>query len=466
MNAYTITRAAGARLRSAALLALLGTAACSPDEILSVTDPDVVNAAEVRSADGANGVRIGALSRLNAATSGGESLFLLGGLLADEYRSGDTFTQRNETDQRNVGYINANVSDAMRFTQRARVAAQQAIDLLAQYDPEAPARNVAEMYFVQAYTENLLADHFCSGIVLSTVKDGVEIYGSQLTGTEVWERALAHADSGLALFGAADTTAADRRVRYALQVTKGRILLNLERYADAAAAVAGVPTDFRYEMQHSSTSRENQIWALNNSARRWTVSNGEGGPTINYATANDPRVPVCRGGDTQCRAIGVTNSRVFDSGSTLPLYAQRLWPTRDASVVILSGIEARLVEAEAQLESDPTGATTLATLNTLRASAAATGVSGLTALTPQTTEAARVTQLFRERAFWLFSRGTRLGDMRRLMRQYDRTEAEVFPTGAYVKGGNYGTAVNFPIPQAEENNPNVPRNQTCLDREP
>ena len=68
---------------------------------------------------------------------------------------------------------------------------------------------------------------------------------------------------------------------------------------------------------------------------------------------------------------------------------------------------------------------------------------------------------FRERAFWLYSTGHRLGDLRRLIRQYGRGAETVFPTGAYFKGGLYGTDVNLPIPQEEENNANF---TACLDR--
>ena len=34
---------------------------------------------------------------------------------------------------------------------------------------------------------------------------------------------------------------------------------------------------------------------------------------------------------------------------------------------------------------------------------------------------------FREKAFWKFGRGQRLGDLRRLVRQYGRTQDKVFP---------------------------------------
>ena len=68
---------------------------------------------------------------------------------------------------------------------------------------------------------------------------------------------------------------------------------------------------------------------------------------------------------------------------------------------------------------------------------------------------------FREKAFWTFGRGQRLGDLRRLVRQYNRTPANVFPTGDFFKGGQYGSDMNLPIPQAEFNNQNF---KGCLDR--
>jgi starch-binding outer membrane protein, SusD/RagB family len=91
-------------------------------------------------------------------------------------------------------------------------------------------------------------------------------------------------------------------------------------------------------------------------------------------------------------------------------------------------------------------------------------VTGLAPLPLEATPAAQVNQLFRERAFWLFGRGTRTGDLRRLIRQYGRTEDSVFPTGDWHKGGPYGDDVNVPVPQAEQNNPNVPQGQVCLNR--
>jgi len=69
--------------------------------------------------------------------------------------------------------------------------------------------------------------------------------------------------------------------------------------------------------------------------------------------------------------------------------------------------------------------------------------------------------MFRERAFWMFGTGHRLGDLRRLIRQYGRTAETIFPTGAYPKGGNYSTDVNIPLSADEANNPHF---AGCTDR--
>jgi len=456
------------RLRRTAALALVAfaLASCNATDVLEVEDPDIINPGDTRSQAGANAVRLGALARLNAATSGGtfngtafvvEGFLLLSGLFADEWNNGDSFIARQEIDQRNITFQNNFLTDANRGLHRARLSAEQAVELLKEFNPTGPAAQLAEMHFVQAYIVNLMAENYCSGLVFSSVVDGVAVFGSQITTTAAFEKALTHANDGLALI--TGTTAADLRVKYALQVTRGRILTNLNRQADAATAVAGVPTTFRYDMLHSLTVTKNQVYELNNLARRYSVSTGEGTNGLNFATAGDPRVPVCTGGDAACRAVGVTQNR-RDDLSASPLLVQLLWPTPETSFPIASGIEARMIEAEAQLKAgNSSGA--LATLN-----AARTTVTGLAPLADAGTAAGRVDQLFRERAFWLFGRGNRVGDLRRLIRQYNRTADTVFPKGAWHKGGNYGSDVTIPIPQAEENNPNVPSGQTCLNRDP
>jgi len=435
------------------VVAAAALASCSVPEMLEVNDPDIINPAQVSSPAGATAVKNGAFARLAAATSGDESLFLLGGLFTDEWINGDSFIERWQIDQRSVVYSNSYLTAAYRVLHRTRSSAEQAIPLLQQYIPTGPKADIAEMYFVMAYVENLMAEAFCSGLVFSNTL--TQEYGTQITTAETYALALAHADSGLALV--TGSSEADARVRNALAVTKARILLNQGKgnFAAAATAVSQVPTNYGYRIFHSVNASSNQFWSLNISARRYSVADREGGNGLPFVSANDPRIPTCVGGTAGCP---VTQTVRDDAGS--PMVAQRLWTDRLTAVDIVSGVEARLIEAEAMLNANnPAGA--LAKLNELRAT-----VTGLAPLTDAGTPEARVTQLYNERAFWRFGRGTRLGDLRRLVREYGRSATAVFPTGAWHKGsGSYGPDVNFPIPQAEENNPNVTSSGgMCLDR--
>lgn len=196
----------------------------------------------------------------------------------------------------------------------------------------------------------------------------------------------------------------------------------------------------------------NAFWSLNVNARRYSVSDNEGVNGLNFATANDPRLPVC---ETPC--AGVTRPD-RDDGSR-PLYVQMLWTSDNSPVTLLNGINARMIEAEAQFRAnDP--AAMIATLNDARAT-----VPGLDPLTDPGTDEARLSLLFRERAFWHFGLGQRFGDLRRLVRQYNLPANSVWPTGDWHKaGGVYGDDVTIPIPFAERNNPNAPDGPICIDR--
>ena len=61
-----------------------------------------------------------------------------------------------------------------------------------------------------------------------------------------------------------------------------------------------------------------------------------------------------------------------------------------------------------------------------------------------------------------------VGDLRRLAYQYGRPIETVFPTGRFNGSASqrFGTDVSFPVPFAEANNPNVPANETCMNRNP
>src|SRR5690606_150690 len=152
----------------------------------------------------------------------------LSGMFADEYINGDSFIARQEIDQRIITTQNSFLNTANRALYRARLSGEQAVQLLAEFSPDAPGWHTAEMHFVQAYVINFLAAHYCNGLVFSTVIEGREEFGSPITTAQAFENALDQVTLGLAAMSGTGADAA--RVENALKVLHGRILLNLNRY--------------------------------------------------------------------------------------------------------------------------------------------------------------------------------------------------------------------------------------------
>src|SRR4051812_42834988 len=152
--------------------AILAAAGCSnvKDQLLEPQQPSIIGPNQVGSASSADGLRVGALSRLRTATSGGESMWMLGGLITDEWKSGDTFSQRNDTDQRAITTDNANVNSFYVAEHRVRGAAKDALDAMKTYLPE-PKANFAQMYWAMALAEDMLSESFCNGATIGVTND-------------------------------------------------------------------------------------------------------------------------------------------------------------------------------------------------------------------------------------------------------------------------------------------------------
>ena len=346
----------------AMLSATLALTACDSitDSLLEATDPDVIEPGTINTPEAAEALRIGALGRFRNITAGGEGAWLLGGLLVDEWKSGDTFLQRNETDQRQIQENNGNVQGMLREIYRARTNALEALNALDEFKPD-PASSRAELYFVIGFAEITLAEAFCNGSPLSDASTGTPVYGPPLSNQEVFTAALANMDQALTLATATD--AATVRVRRAASVGKARALVNLGRHDDAATAVAGVPLDFQYNVTFSLNAGSNQIWALNTSARRWVVGDsfdtaGRIENALPFASAKDPRLP------NTGSPIGTSAAGKSFDGST-NFINQTLFGRTDPAPVV-SGIDAELYKAEAELRAnDIAGMMTI--LNALRA---------------------------------------------------------------------------------------------------
>jgi hypothetical protein len=433
----------------AGVLALPLAGCIDTDGILSVDDPEFPTNASLRDPNALPLLVRGAQAEFFRAY-GGSGLDNLGfstavGLFTDEFNTTDTFVDRNALDRRELQAPALGNSPDFAFNrlQRARRAARDAraavTEVRGATDPD-----VALLFSLEGYSYVALAEGFCSGVPISNAEGGTFQGGTPQSTEALLDSAVNRFQAALAVnptgLPAADQTALTRSQNLA-RVGLGRALLNLNRPAEAAAAVNAVPNTFTYLVEHSENTFQNSFWNLNNNNGRFSVAEAEGGRGLPFRLAADPRLPVTR-----------TGTRVGFDNQT-PLFEQQKYANRDADLVLADFREARLIEAEAALRAGDV-ATFLQRLNTLRA-----GVTGLTPLTDPGTQAARVDLLFRERAFWMFATGHRLGDFRRLVKQYNRPVNQVYPSGAYFLGGTFGNDVVFPVPFNEEQNESFTRAQ-------
>ena len=240
MTAFLIARRRPASV--AALLVascmLLGSCKSVTDSLLDTEDPDLI-VQGLNTVEGALSLRNGALDRFRSATGGAESTWLFGGLLADEWSTSSTFVQNDETDQRSIQLNNGSITGFLRNLARARTASNQALTALKQYAPTQTAA-IGEMYFTRGFAEMQLASDFCNGIPLT---DGTAIpiaYGTPQTVAQVFTVALASLDSSIAANVGTDATSVS--IRNAARIARARVLLGLNRVADAGAGVTGIPT--------------------------------------------------------------------------------------------------------------------------------------------------------------------------------------------------------------------------------
>jgi hypothetical protein len=439
MNPRRGTRATGG-IALAALAAVV-LAACSG--LLDVKDPDIINPPDVNNPDGAVAAYNGGIGDFAFANDGDngviEGQILVSGVLADEYADAETFPTRIEYDSRSINEQNGTLAQVFFNLAKARVALEGAADALQTYAPT-PTSRVGEALALAGFTYVYFGENYCSAVPFSErLPDGSIDYGQPLATNAILDRAIARFDAATAA-----TTAAS--ILNLAAIGKGRALLDKGDFAGAAAAVTGVPTNFVYQTAHSISSNRqfNGVFVFNNQAPngtgRFSVADGEGTNGLNFRTAADPRV--------------VAPQNLFGFDGTSPLYVLTKYASASSPVSVASGIEARLIEAEAQLNGG-TPAAAVTSLNALRADAANNGGFNLAALPDPGTPVGRADLLFRERAFWLFATGHRLGDLRRLVRQYGRTVASVYPTGTYVHTATvYGNNTELTVPFDERNNPN------------
>ncbi len=479
----------------AAALALPLSGCMDTDELVAVEDPEQLRPEDLNNIGAVPALVNGALRQFVGGYVGfADDAFLsASSVITDETYYGDSFTTREAADKRNLqAPVLTNITDAaFSRLQQARFNARRAFAVVEQFttNQTAAADSLAraQLRNIEGLVYVTLSEGWCGAVPFSrlpdvgaidptAVEEGTPLNTMQMNDTAVarFNEALTYAPTFAATTGPTSATALPRRLA---SLGKARALLNLGKYAEAAAAVPAsvVPTTFVFRLEQSSntSTQSNSVFQLQGNGR-YGVSNLEGGSIradtasppltstgaegLPYRALNDPRVPW--------QGRPVTGNSCF---SALTCWMNQNYPTNDSDVPLASGVEARLIEAEAQLFAGNAEGM-MATLNALRANAAAlitvlypdqrrsfgtvvpTAPVELAPLTDPGTAEGRINLLFQERALWLYQTGHRQGDLRRLVRQYGRPSNTVFPSGTHFRGGSYGNDVAYPVPFDEGNN--------------
>src|SRR5439155_25934173 len=362
--------------RTTRLLALLAVTLLVPqagcNDPLRVSIPFVVPPGALSDSAALATIRAGVIGDFAIAYSGdhpdgsggvGEGVIMYGGLLADEWINSETFPTRIEVDARTIAVTNADVDLWYRLLHRARRAAEVAAARYAAVADSDPGH--AEVLALEGYTYIFFAETFCSGVPVSTLnEDGTITYGQPLSRDSLLGRAIARFNAALAVSTDADIT-------NLASVGMGRALIDRGSFAAADTAVAAVPTSFSYLSEHSeNTSRqENGVFNGNAIDIRYSAADSEGGNGFRFRSVFDPRTQATLT-VTPVPGQPPDTARGFDQST--PQWNQTRYGSRKAGVTVATGVEARLIQAEAALQTGDTGTggAFLAALNNPRANAA------------------------------------------------------------------------------------------------
>lgn len=260
------------------------------------------------------------------------------------------------------------------------------------------------------YGLQLLGEGFCTVAI-----DG----GPELAPAQVFVEAEARFTRAIAAAGTEN--AAILNLAY---VGRARARLTLAKLPEALADAKAVTAGFRADAPASAATprSENRIYRLLVQNANLSVE-----PTyrnLTFGGVADPRVPV-------------TNTGRMAVDGTTPLWTTSKFASLNAPVRIASYTEAQLIIAEIE-GGQPA-------VNIINALHAANGLPAFSSTDPQAIQ----NQVAEERRREFFLEGQHLGDLRR--RNIPFAPATGTPYFNTAKGGIYGPATCFPLPDIERN---------------
>jgi hypothetical protein len=290
---------------------------------------------------------------------------------------------------------------------------------------------LGEAYLWAGYSNRLLGESYCEAVI-----DG----GAPQASTVFLDRALEW-------FGKA-AQAGSGNVRTAAMAGRASVLADLGQWSAAVADAGSVPDGFKYSIPYFELGENDQRNRIQySSAAEPYKAHTQWNTWVDayYRATGDERVPFMETNEVGDAAI--------ECCGRVPWWPQMKHPDTDSPINLSSGAEARLIEAEAMLNSgDWPGA--LAKINAVRSAA---GVDA--AVATSSTEA--WTALKRERAIVLWLEARRLFDLRRW--EANGTPGSMdpleIPSGSQTTGSHLVRQDKcFPIPPTEQDtNPNVPK---------
>lgn len=420
---------------------------------LDVNDPDVVTPDQLEGPAAVQGQINGIVGDFQESY---DDVIRYVALFTDEMILGGTFPSRIDVDERNITPTNPTLTGDL-------------------YEPLHVSRASADEG-VQNFTEALDDPEFSE--VQGQLREGIalgQLYGgySRIVFAEVYCQSIfggpngesgpvgsdARMEEALSLLQEAESSALDAGlsdVANAARVGQARALIWLGRYGEAAQAASDVPTDFVYFSRYSSNNpieQGNELhiqsWGALGFQVRWTVGDGRTG------SRHNERWPYFEEWAAQglLDTIPPPEFEPTELGVTGAL--QLLYDSPDDNVVLASGWEARMIEAENMLRNgSPEAAEDL--VNDLLGDPGVNPMLDVNSSLPLGPfEAVDFTgdlendlpELARARASGLWLSGTRQGTLRRFSQD---DGIDLYPQGTQ------GDDESFPIVRQEiENNPNV-----------
>lgn len=488
---------------------LVGMAACD-GSLLDVEDPDNV---EPEAELTPSSVQSRFAGMLNTFREAYDDYVLYTGLHTDEFILAGTFPTRIEVDARrpttNNGSINGDV------WQPLSVARATADDVVADFQAASGSPDFASVQgrleqgiawgrLFGGYTRIFLAEFFCHSILggqgdLPSVT-GQEPESAPKTTVQRLEEAvalLASAESFAESTGQDEIADAARVGQARAHLYLGTVTADAQHFTDAAdkAAEVGTPFNFTLPFSFNTPGEENEVfqstWGVN-ANERWTVGIGQDASRFDeayaYFTEWETQGLLIPPAVAQADPPAGPGLSAFNGRS--PIEAQTLYAGRAgnrgraASMVLASGWEARMVEAEVDLRNGNPG-TAETTVNNLLDSDQSQnpiveiqpGINGPAPAGAFTTEILDefstvsfdgagdgleddLLQLARARQAGLWLTGERQGTLRRLAQDptlnFDRTVGGLWNDVQTFEGRSRANSISLPVPSDEvDNNENI-----------